>query len=72
MTRSRECRGGRTEHLFWQSGGGYDRNITNRGTLLKMADYIHNNPVRRGLAARRWTGRGRVRDGTRVSETCRW
>lgn len=42
-------RGGRHEHLFWQSGGGYDRNIIEPATLLKMIDYVHNNPVRRGL-----------------------
>jgi len=35
---------------FWQDGGGYDRNITHRDTLIKMIDYIHNNPVRKGLA----------------------
>ncbi|MBL7223295.1 MAG: transposase [Candidatus Brocadiae bacterium] len=34
---------------FWLPGGGYDRNIMKRGTLLKAVDYIHNNPVRRGL-----------------------
>jgi len=50
-------RGSRREYLFWQSGGGYDRNITEGRTLLKMIDYIHNNPVRAGLALRAadWT-----------------
>jgi putative transposase len=43
-------RGQRTERLFWQSGGGYDRNITSPKTLLKMIDYLHENPVRKGLA----------------------
>jgi putative transposase len=42
-------RGDRTERLFWQSGGGYDRNISVGGTLLAMMDYIHANPVRKGL-----------------------
>ncbi|MEX2286159.1 MAG: hypothetical protein WD648_03655 [Planctomycetaceae bacterium] len=37
------------ERLFWQSGGGYDRNITEPATLMKMIDYLHLNPVRRGL-----------------------
>ena len=37
------------EYRFWQDGGGYDRNITNRSTLFKVIDYIHNNPVRKGL-----------------------
>jgi putative transposase len=34
---------------FWQAGGGYDRNIKNHDTLIKMIEYIHNNPVRKGL-----------------------
>ena len=42
-------RGHKTEHHFWQSGGGYDRNVTDGTTLIKMIDYIHMNPVRRGL-----------------------
>ena len=42
-------RGARNERLFWQSGGGFDRNVTCGKTLLKMIDYIHYNPVRRGL-----------------------
>ena len=42
-------RGKRTERLFWQSGGGYDRNIIEPGTLQATVDYIHKNPVRRGL-----------------------
>jgi len=40
---------GRCEFRFWQTGGGYDRNIENPSTLIRMIDYIHNNPVRRGL-----------------------
>lgn len=52
-------RGGRKERLFWQSGGGYDRNITCGKTLLQMIDYLHKNPVRRGLVERacdwRWS-----------------
>ena len=42
-------RGARTETLFWQSGGGYDRNITSPQTLARMIDYLHLNPVRKGL-----------------------
>ncbi len=37
-------------YRFWQDGGGYDRNVTERQTLRKMVEYIHNNPVRRGIA----------------------
>jgi putative transposase len=45
-------RGKRTETLFWQSGGGYDRNIQHSQTLMQMIDYIHLNPVRKGLVER--------------------
>ncbi len=45
-------RGARTERLFWQSGGGYDRNIDEPATLELMITYIHQNPVRRGLVER--------------------
>ena len=37
-------------YRFWQKGGGYDRNITKVETLLASMRYIHNNPVRKGLA----------------------
>src|SRR5262249_46274036 len=37
---------------FWQPGGGYDRNITSAAALRAVIDYIHANPVRRGLVAR--------------------
>ncbi len=45
-------RGEKTERLFWQSGGGFDRNVIERDALLNMIDYIHMNPVRRGLVER--------------------
>jgi putative transposase len=45
-------RGNKSERLFWQSGGGYDRNITDAATLLSMINYLHLNPVRRRLASR--------------------
>src|SRR6266436_2334330 len=52
-------RGRRVERLFWQSGGGYDRNITEPATLWQVVEYVHLNPVRRGLVARaeewRWS-----------------
>lgn len=55
-------RGLKRERLFWQSGGGYDRNITTPSTLQKMIDYIHLNPVRRGLVERardwKWSSAG--------------
>jgi len=61
-------RGKRTERLFWQSGGGYDRNITDPNTLRSMIEYIHNNPVRRGLVAKatdwKWSSARWFADGT--------
>jgi putative transposase len=52
LARITRRRGGREERLFWQSGGGYDRNIICGKTLLSMIEYLHNNPVRRGLVER--------------------
>ncbi len=34
---------------FWQKGGAYDRNIFSRDELHEKINYIHENPVRRGL-----------------------
>ncbi len=52
-------RGEKTERHFWQTGGGYDRNITLGETLLAMIEYIHANPVRKNLCVRpqdwRWS-----------------
>jgi putative transposase len=42
---------GEVHYRFWQRGGGYDRNITDPKTLWTMIEYIHNNPVRRGLVS---------------------
>ncbi len=44
--------GTKTRHRFWQPGGGYDRNIEQAGTLEAMIEYLHQNPVRRGLVER--------------------
>jgi putative transposase len=48
LRRITRTRGSRIERLFWQSGGGYDRNIVDSKTLMRMIDYIHLNPVRKG------------------------
>ncbi len=52
LKRIRVREGQRIRHRFWQPGGGHDRNVTNSDTLRHMIEYIHNNPVRRGLVAR--------------------
>jgi putative transposase len=44
---------------FWQEGGGYDRNLRTPSAILAAIEYIHRNPVRRGLCERaiewRWS-----------------
>jgi putative transposase len=37
---------------FWQEGPGYDRNLTEPKTALAAIEYVHLNPVRRGLVKR--------------------
>jgi putative transposase len=44
--------GARVRRRFWQPGGGYDRNITEASTMIHVVDYLHANPVRRGLVER--------------------
>ncbi len=55
-------RGQRQERRFWQPGGGFDRNIFEPKTLFTMIEYIHANPVRRGLVERaedwKWSSAG--------------
>ena len=34
---------------FWQRGGGYDRNMTDRKAIHSSIQYIEANPVRSGL-----------------------
>jgi REP-associated tyrosine transposase len=43
---------GTLHYRFWQRGGGYDRNLTEPTTIWSEIDYMHNNPIRRGLCAR--------------------
>jgi putative transposase len=40
---------GAVHYRFWQRGGGYDRNIIKPATAHQQIEYLHNNPVRRGL-----------------------
>lgn len=69
---------GKVRCHFWQDGGGYDRNIVSPRALWSTIQYIHANPVRRGLvrhplewgwsSARWWEGNDGVRlkmDGDR-------
>jgi putative transposase len=54
-----ERHNGTHEHRFWQRGGGYDRNLWKPEALWSVVDYLHRNPVRRGLCERptdwRWS-----------------
>ena len=45
-------RPGVTTFRFWQEGPGYDRNPTTPKAVMSAIDYIHENPVRRGLCLR--------------------
>ena len=49
-------RPGRSVFRFWQEGPGYDRNLNTAKAILAAIEYIHLNPVRRGLVseARAW------------------
>ena len=42
-------RPGKTCFRFWQEGPGYDRNLTTPAVIEAAIQYIHMNPVRRGL-----------------------
>jgi putative transposase len=44
--------GEREVFRFWQAGGGYDKNLSEARAIREVIDYIHANPVRRGLVER--------------------
>lgn len=62
LPRLRVLRGDKVEHHFWQPGRGFDRNVERPRTLQAMIDYIHLNPVRKGLVAQardwKWSSAG--------------
>ncbi len=41
-------RPGPSAFRYWQERPGYDRNSTQRDTVMAAIDYLHGNPVRRG------------------------
>ena len=47
-----QCPDGTIKHHLWQAGGGYDRNLNTAKAIHEALDYIHNNPVHRGLVER--------------------
>ncbi|MCA8989672.1 MAG: transposase [Planctomycetaceae bacterium] len=44
--------GNRKTFRFWQPGGGSDKNVWNSNSIEQVVDYIHANPVRRGITER--------------------
>lgn len=49
-------RPGKTCFRFWQAGPGFDRNLFSSEAIASSLEYLHNNPVNRGLCqqAVRW------------------
>ncbi|MCO6046160.1 hypothetical protein NG895_19850 [Aeoliella sp. ICT_H6.2] len=45
-------RPGKTCFRFWQEGAGFDRNLFSPQAIEASIDYIHTNPVKRGLCDR--------------------
>ena len=43
---------GRIYERFWQAGSGYDENVSELDALHAMVNYVHHNPVKRGLVTR--------------------
>lgn len=46
-------RPGKTCFRFWQEGAGFDRNIFLKEATQASIDYIHENPVKRGLCKKK-------------------
>lgn len=64
-------RPGKTVFRFWQEGPGYERNLQTEAAVLAAIEYIHMNPVRRGLCKKindwRWSSaRWYLTDGAHV------
>jgi putative transposase len=50
LSRLEDCQpNGDRHHRFWLRGGGYDRNLRTASDVHEKIEYIHANPVRRGL-----------------------
>lgn len=45
-------RPGKTVFRFWQEGAGYDRNVSTAAAVENAIEYLHMNPVRRGLCSK--------------------
>jgi putative transposase len=49
LTRLTVCNRNRTYRRFWQAGPGQDRNVYDPAAAHQILEYIHSNPVQRGL-----------------------
>ena len=61
-----------TTFRFWQEGAGYDRNLRTACAIDAAVEYIHMNPVRRGLCERaidwRWSSARYYLDQAYISD----
>ncbi|MEX2243066.1 MAG: transposase [Fimbriimonadaceae bacterium] len=61
---------------FWQPGGGHDRNIHSTKAANAAIEYVHNNPVVRGLSRSqhgyKWSSASWYRDRTGPLELDPW
>lgn len=49
LSRLTTTKGRKIVFRFWLPGGGYDENLRDDQSVYEVIDYIHANPVRRGL-----------------------
>ena len=70
----RERSGAEIFHV-WQEGPGYDRNLTEPKAIVSAIEYLHANPVRRGLCRRAidwpWSSARRLLTDCRLDATPR-
>ena len=52
LERLRVINANRVYHRFWQAGPGQDHNVYEPETVHQIVEYLHANPVRRGLTER--------------------
>jgi putative transposase len=66
-------RPGRTVFRFWQEGPGFDRNLFTVKAVTAAIDYLHLNPVRRGLCKQardwRWSSARFYEDDGKVTDS---
>lgn len=70
-------KGGGFVRRFWQAGGGFHRNVVTLKYAQTLVDYIHQNPVRRGLCSLasdyEWSSFGAYHgEAVRVPVSLRW